>query len=199
MNIRLNSTNFTGQTPSASGVKPEQMAQFQQFLKFQQTAPVKPKTGVIQGTKNVISGMKKAWINLAEYTKATFNGVSNMLLASGTTFAFARLYNEFKKPKAERNVVKTVANGLSAMAAKTAEAVAAIPKTKPLSIVKNIAKSPVKLLQALKNAPGVGTAGKLATLGTGLAALGLTFFNASLNVSERSANVDHRFNTGHNG
>ena len=39
--------------------------------------------------------------------------------------------------------------------------------------------------------------GKFGALATGLAVLGYNWFKASLNVSERSAAVDHRWGSGH--
>lgn len=49
-----------------------------------------------------------------------------------------------------------------------------------------------------KAAKVLSTKGKVAAGVVGLAVLGYNLFKASLNVSERNANVDHRWGSGHN-
>ena len=45
----------------------------------------------------------------------------------------------------------------------------------------------------------LSTKGKVAAGAVGLAVLGYNLFKASLNASERKANIDHRWGSGHNG
>lgn len=202
MNTGINRINIGGAPAfkGNTGATPEQLKQLEQFKQFQCLSQEKPKTGAVQGTKDFIAGMKKAWINVAEYTSSTVGGVVNSVLYGGAALGVARLANEFKKPQAERAVMKTVFAGIAAGAEKLKGAVVylvELPKTKFKTVAKDILAAPLKLTKALVNAPGVGNLGKAAAAAVGLGALGVSLFRASLNVSERTANVDHRFNTGH--
>ena len=202
MNTGFNKINF-GNVPAfkgSTGATPEQLKQLESFKQFQCLSQDKPKVGPVQGTKNFIAAMKKTWINLAEYTSSTVSGAVNGILYGGAALGAARLANEFKKPKEERAVIKTILSGVSAGAAKLKDAVvylAGLPKSNLRTVAKDVATAPLKLLKALKNAPGVGNLGKAIAAGVGVATFGAGLFKASLNVSERTANVDHRYNTGH--
>lgn len=111
----------------------------------------KKSTGPIQGTKNIIAGLQKAWVTVSEYTKGTVSGaVGGAALGLATFGAFWG-----------RNLVKA---GIK---------------------IKNITPSKPK------------KAGLVVSSGVALATLGYNLFKASLNVSERKAAIDHRYNTGH--
>lgn len=105
--------------------------------------------GPIQGTKNFIAGLKKAWVYVAEYTKGAIKGVFEGGLLGGLTFL-----------------------GIwGVKAAKTRAIKSSLPKRYSLS--------------------------SAIAAGVGALTLGYQLFKSSLNVSERTAAIDHRYNTGH--
>ncbi len=125
---------------------------------------VQPKhPGPIQGTKNFIAGIKKAWINVAEYTKGTVIGVLGGSILGGLTYG--------------------VLHGI--------KAVKSLLKKNKDQIVYDIDGILTKRAKRFK------LLAETVSIAVGLATLGYSLFKSSLNVSERTADVDHRYNTGH--
>lgn len=132
--------------------------------------PKKKKRSFIQGIKNCIAGVKKFGVATAEYTVATAKGLYYGIIAAGAVLGI----------DAAAGAVKMVKDGVKNTAPEVSE--------KGGNIIANGAKKINKFLSKT---------GKFGALATGLAVLGYNWFKASLNVSERSAAIDHRWGSGH--
>ncbi|MDD3150028.1 MAG: hypothetical protein PHV68_04265 [Candidatus Gastranaerophilales bacterium] len=157
----------------------------------------KKSQGALQSVKNFISSIKKAFINISEYSSGAANSIVNGFVAAGTTLGVAWLVNTAKQEKGTTQIFKGIGNGIVNSVKGAGKAVASIVTNSPLKTLKNIAYAPFKAISAVKNIKSVGKIGKTVAVLTGLAAAGATLFRANLNVSEKTAQVDHRYNTGH--
>lgn len=140
------SEDFNSFKDNLAGFNANNAAINNDILAARQVQPESLGVSPIQGTKNVISGVQKAWINLEEYVKGTAMGIFVGIVTGGLTYGIIA-------------GVKAIRSG-----------------------IRNVKMT---------------TMNKAASIGVGIATLGYYLFNASLNVSERTAGVDHRYNTGH--
>lgn len=125
----------------------------------------------IQGFKNFMSGCKKLWIGVCEYTNATVVGGIKGVITGGIAFAgLAGL-------QAAKNNIPKVTEFAS-----NAE-------------LKNVAAKAGKFV--LNHVPQERKGKAILAAIAGAIPFSVQIFNASLNVSEKTAQVDHRFNTGH--
>lgn len=150
----------------------------------------------VQGFNNFVSGCKKLWIGACEYTGATVKGaVAGTLTFFGTGFALMELEHRINKggilsrfvekdqPKQwiENNAKKFFGrNEYSKNAFK---------------LFAGVVLKPAKFI--LSHIPESKFNKALIAATLGVIPLATSLYNASLNVSEKTAAVDHRYNTGH--
>ncbi|MEI7474921.1 MAG: hypothetical protein WCK67_09105 [bacterium] len=127
----------------------------------------------IQGFKNFMSGCKKLWIGTCEYTKATVIGGAKGAVLGGIVGGIAHVM-AVTLQKTEESGLKKFANN------------------------KNLTNGFQKFGQGVLNHLPKSTKGQV-WLGVLVGSLPLIgqLYEASLNVSEKTAQVDHRYNTGH--
>lgn len=133
-----------------------------------QTPEPQKNSSFIQKFKNGIAAIKKLFIGVGEYTKGTVKGLFYGGIAAGGVLGIDAI----------RGASKIINSVKAENLAKPIEENA--PK---------VAKKAVKVLS---------TKGKVVAGLVGAAIFGYQLFKASLNSTERKANVDHRWGSGHN-
>ena len=132
------------------------------------------KTGFIQKFKNGVASVRKFFISTNTYVGAAFSGALKGGLIGMLIYAFFAMSQKADK------AIDT---------AKTA-----ISKATDSSFIETLDDQLAKVAKGAKP----GFAKKAASIAAGLAVFGFSLYRASLNVSDKKSDVDHRYTTGHN-
>lgn len=146
--------------------------------------------------KAVVAAMK-TWVYASEGIKGLFLGTVKGLAYGTGIFALGWLINEIKKPKTERKVIIGMADGIAKAGNVLAGIVSKLPDAKVILLPIYPFKGVWKAAKALINAEGVGRLGKVIVAVVAIGTFALAMIRAKLNINQRTADIDHRWNTGH--
>lgn len=175
MNINTVSSNLT-RIPAFTAV-PSQPVMIPDLAQLAASPQVyaqpqeKQNAGVVQSFKNIVAGVKKFFTAASEYTVGTVKGLVLGGIAAGVTYAGIWTANIIRAGSQDTSSVDK-------------------------AVTDETAKEVLNTLNKIKNArPGM--AGTAIALGIGSLPVIYSLYGASLNVSEKTAGIDHKYNTGH--
>ena len=145
------------------------------------------KKGIVQSFKENVAGFLKARAGIAEYTKGIAGGIYDGAVIGSVLYTGGELAKSVKNTRL--NSLVTGTGNLLYKGLKKAGSWVDIPVVTPAA--KALLKGAIKFFKA------VPAHNKAIAAGAAALALGYNLFNASLNASERKADIDHRW-LGHN-
>lgn len=190
MTVNLNTTNnFTGFMPS--------------FSKKNKMTPIGIKdnteSGVIKSSFDKVADLRKFIVKAEEYPKGAAVGLAKGgivgTLAMSSFWALNRLSG---KGVEGQGWVKTPIKVASEMIGSiTKKIFKAFKKPMWEVAIYPVITGPKQLFNHIKNIKGVGTFGKVLAVGTGVGVLAMELFSTKLKVNQKTAEIDHKFYTGH--
>lgn len=151
----------------------------------------------VQGFNNFVSGCKKLWIGACEYTGATVKGAAvGALTFFGTGFVLMDLERRISKDGILKKFVKNPAHPQQWIERNAEKFFSRNDFSKNgFKFFAGAVLKPAKFI--LSHIPESKFNKALIAGALGVIPLATSLYNASLNVSEKTAAVDHRYNTGH--